>query len=658
MRVARFSGGTVLTLMLGAAPSAGNETDSVFDFFAQEAQVMTASLQPTRLSDAPATVYVVTAEDIAASGGNSLWDALRGVPGVDVMTTRAWHGEVGIRGLNGPLNNRVLVLLDGKTVLNGFFDFVTWEAIPVALAEIDRIEVVLGPASALYGANAVNGVINIITDPEHQDIPVGEVSLGVGERSTRTGHVLYGRSEADGSRWRGSAAWRSGDQFESDTNSSRVFKTHGTWIRPLGGTDEFRLSAGFAGHDTQLAASGAAGAAFNDGANGFVHAELDWQGTHWRAFWNRGRSTLRGFDRFNDPNTDYDTIDLAATRELQVGAAHQLVAGASYRHNRMRSRAFGPGALSQDLWAAYIEDAWALRPSLNATLSGRADWHPETGLSYSPRASLTMHITPQQVVRVSLGTAFRNPTLTENFIEFTDSFAYDGNLGPDLQIETIDLTFRGNRNLDSEHLLFAECSYTGLFGPVRASVAGFRYRLHNVIGPGDPESFEFALPVIRIVNSFVNGMDIDAWGGEVGAVADLGRGFSGYSNYARFQLDGSETADLLAMEGGPAHKANVGARLRRGAWLADVSAHRVSSTTWDSSPLPGSPTLPVDAYHLLNAHVSLHVHVGSPLRISLDVFNLTDHHHAQLLPAQPDGGSGQFGEMLQRRILLSVTARL
>ena len=132
------------------SPVRGEDAD-IFQFFEKEAeamQVVTVSRLPLSVRQAPATVYVVTAEEIRASGARTLWDALRGVPGVNVMATQTFYGEVSIRGLDKVLSNRTLVLLDGKTVLNGLFDTAYWEGIPVPLAEVDLIEVVEGPASA------------------------------------------------------------------------------------------------------------------------------------------------------------------------------------------------------------------------------------------------------------------------------------------------------------------------------------------------------------------------------------------------------------------------------------------------------------------------------------------------------------------------------
>ncbi|MEK7766288.1 MAG: TonB-dependent receptor plug domain-containing protein, partial [bacterium] len=136
----------LLSLVLFAARASAADSPAVPADPYEEAQT-TASRQPSPVRLAPATVYVMTSQDIRESGVRTLYDALRSVPGVEVLATRASHAEVSIRGFDQPLANRTLVLLDGRTVLNGYFDNVIWEEIPVTLEEVDRIEVVEGPAS-------------------------------------------------------------------------------------------------------------------------------------------------------------------------------------------------------------------------------------------------------------------------------------------------------------------------------------------------------------------------------------------------------------------------------------------------------------------------------------------------------------------------------
>jgi iron complex outermembrane receptor protein len=132
----------LLCLFIFAARAAAAPRDGELDFFRNEAQFLSAAVHALPEAKAPASVYVITADDIRLSGARTLWDALRLAPGLDVIETRTGQGDVAIRGFDQSLNNRVLVLLDGKTVLQDFYGLVTWESVPVSMQEIDRIEIV------------------------------------------------------------------------------------------------------------------------------------------------------------------------------------------------------------------------------------------------------------------------------------------------------------------------------------------------------------------------------------------------------------------------------------------------------------------------------------------------------------------------------------
>lgn len=405
--------------LLAAWPSIPLCQNQDFEFFAVEADVISASHRPLPLRLAPATVHVVTAEEIRASGAQTLWDALRSVPGVDVMNTRAFQGEVGIRGLNRALNNRTLVLVDGVTVLNGFGDFVTWESIPISLEEIDRIEVVEGAASALYGANAVNGVIHIITKSPEQ-LPAGTLSFAGGQRGTSLGSVLLAgrRPHADSKL---SLSWRTTHGFEDRSLlASEVAKFNAavSW-RPTANS-EFRLAGGGANINTQIA-TGGAGAAYDDGPLGFGRVDLRYGDTKMRGFWNRGRTKLRDFNALREPRANYDTYDMTVTHALQLPGHHEFVLGGSYRRNTMRAPVLRTEAEQQDLTALFFEDSWSLVPQLNFVVSGRLDHHPRTDFMFSPRASLMYLPNAQQAVRLSAGSSFRNPTLIENYLEVSQA---------------------------------------------------------------------------------------------------------------------------------------------------------------------------------------------------------------------------------------------
>ena len=186
---------TCVAIAASASTAVAQPTD-LFEFFEEEARalrVITASRSSHDVRSAPATVHVVTRDDLDAYGVFHLWDALRGVPGVDVVAPRAANGIVSIRGLTRINNNRTLILLNGRRVLDGFIETLNWESLPVAYDEIDRIEIVEGPVSALYGGNAISGVINIITrQPEQVDNM--QVSLTGGTRETGRAAALFGHA--------------------------------------------------------------------------------------------------------------------------------------------------------------------------------------------------------------------------------------------------------------------------------------------------------------------------------------------------------------------------------------------------------------------------------------------------------------------------------
>src|SRR3984957_330068 len=142
-------------------------------------QVTSVSKKEQSLSKAGAAVYVITQEDIRRSGLMNIPDLLRMVPGVDVARLDANAWAISIRGFNDRYSNKVLVLIDGRSVYSENFSGVFWDQQNVPLEDIDRIEVIRGPGGTVWGANAVNGVINIITKSS-KDTPGGLVTPQTG----------------------------------------------------------------------------------------------------------------------------------------------------------------------------------------------------------------------------------------------------------------------------------------------------------------------------------------------------------------------------------------------------------------------------------------------------------------------------------------------
>src|SRR5438270_10888415 len=126
-------------------------------------EVTTVSKEPETIWQTPAAIYVLTQDDIRRSGATSIPEALRGAPGVEVARIDSDHWSVGIRGFGSQFSKSLLVLIDGRSVYTPLFAGVYWQVQDVVLEDIDRIEVIRGPGGTVWGSNAVNGVINIIT---------------------------------------------------------------------------------------------------------------------------------------------------------------------------------------------------------------------------------------------------------------------------------------------------------------------------------------------------------------------------------------------------------------------------------------------------------------------------------------------------------------
>src|SRR6202045_2239014 len=161
-------------------------------------QVTSVSKRTQKLADAAAAIFVITQEDFRRSGATSIPEALRMVPGLEVARIDENKWAIGSRGFNGRFDNKLLVLIAGRSVYTPLFSGVYWNVQDVMLEDIDRIEVIRGPGATLWGANAVNGVINIITKKA---------------KATQGGLVTAG----GGNEERGSVARRYGDKIGGGT---------------------------------------------------------------------------------------------------------------------------------------------------------------------------------------------------------------------------------------------------------------------------------------------------------------------------------------------------------------------------------------------------------------------------------------------------------
>lgn len=597
--------------------------------------VRTASLRPAPLWRAPATTYVIMAEEIAASGAHTLPDLLRRVPGLDVTGFRTLHGEVSVRGLNDRLNNRTLILLDGRTLLNPRFDSISWPSLPVGLEEIARIEVVAGPASALYGANAVQGVVNIITKTAAEAAGT-RLRYSAGERNLHGTGLLHAVT-TEGRSQKFSAGYFRADRFEGGgLPAAETGRAHAElgWELP----QESRLSLAGGVNRRSSNFSARSGPLDDDGVTGFLRADAELGRARLRGFWNAERTVIQSFPSLKDPSDNSDVLDLTADRSWTLPGAHEAAAGLTYRRNAARSSIFPGGRVSQDLYAVFAEDEWRPLDALSVVAGARADKHPRTDWTFSPRGSLILRPVPDHIIRFSGGSAFRNPTLVENHVDATVPLA--GSTTRSV----------GNPSLAPERLTSFEAAHLGRFGPLRTQVTGFYYRLTGIIR-GTPVRTVSLVPLV-LETSQQNSGETKALGYEAALDWAARPGLSMFANYSYQTL-----ADQLGEQGtavsAPKHKANAGARLERGSGTLGLWLHWQDKTLWTvRSGERGS----VAAYALLNAHAGWRLAgAGEGWELSLDAFNLGGHRHYEARPRESAARPGQGAEALGRTVLGSVS---
>ena len=393
-------------------------------------EVVTVSRKPQSLQATAAAAFIITREDIERSGASSVPEALRLAPGVQVARIANNRWAVSVRGFNGRFANKLLVLMDGRSIYSPLFSGVMWEFEDTLLEDIERIEVIRGPGAALWGANAVNGVINIITRKARET--QGELAVLTGGSSERgMAAFRHGMPSADGHlRLWGKAFAR--DQSITPDNAP--------------GKDQWRsLRAGFRG-DWPLAGGHRltlSGSAYNTAtpdrwnlpdlgaATGFTASDVGQAGlgVHLlaRQEWLLADASEAALQLTLD-HQDIDlpgyihqvrtTLDADFQRRMRGGERHDIVWGLGLRYSpdRIDTSSIAqitPRKRSARLASAYVHDEIELGPQLRLTLGLRLEHNSATGFEPQPNARLLWLPTPSQSVWATLSRAVRTPSRAE-----------------------------------------------------------------------------------------------------------------------------------------------------------------------------------------------------------------------------------------------------
>jgi iron complex outermembrane recepter protein len=646
-----------------AADAPGGSTVAIpeLEILREETETISRGLLEERpISQAPSNVYVITDEDIRHSGATDIPTVLRRIPGMEVMQMTAADFNVSVRGNNQAAANRLLVLVDGRPIYEYAIGSVFWTLLPVTLPEIKKIEVWKGPASAIYGFNAFDGVVNIVTKSP-------------AEMKGKTNGTLVQFAGGEFGTIR-SAAIQSGTHGKFGYRLSVGHDQNQKWSN----RDALALRANRFNAHTEYAITNQSRFVFSGGlvdsnrfdgqvfdivresskiANGYVNLAYERPNFFIRSSWTRwditrlellNPSILNQFGAITDRNGNipemftHDVYTLWAQHAVNLSRTNQFVYGANYFHNALyNANIIFNDSAQEDRFGLYFQDEWRVTNTLTLIGGIRWDFHDDLNPTYSPRLSLIYKPHENHTFRISASVAYRPPSLLEATLDQRNVVIPFN----------VSFSTTGSSNLEAEEIVSYEAGYQGWYLKHRLRIRGdvFFNHISDFIG----------FPVNT--TTLANLGQADLYGGEVGAEFLVTSWLTGFINYATVQLH--QTSDLVQSQGfitrgAPPYKINAGLR---GEWENGLSAealvHHVAGASYPiSNGYPfffelcgGCFTLPVNSvpsYTLLNLRGAYRFW-RDRAEVAVSAFNALNDRHRE----------NPVGEVIGNRVMGWLTLR-
>ena len=460
-----------------------------------EIEVTTQSKEPTEVWNTPAAIYILSSEDIRRSGVTSVPDALRLVPGVSVARvngSRNW--AVGIRGFGDQFSKYVLVLIDGRSIYTPLFGGVLWTVDNVMLEDIDRIEVIRGPGGTIWGADAVNGVINIITKSA-QDTQGTLTSAGGGSVDQNTEDLRYGSKleqwyyrvdalgfvrspefHTDGQpNYDWSRFGQAGFRADRKTGSSEYLLQGDAYWSKFGDAQSLYTYVPPSAYVSYKSMNVSGGNILGRWRRDFSkHSDVYLQG-----FWGHEHRIGSNFGE------DRDTFDLDFLHRFWLGTRQQITYGGGIRLSPSTvtqttpTAPFVPLKKRDSIYSGFLQDELRLIPDkLSLTLGSKLEHNNYTGFEYQPSLRLLFTPTPTRTLWASISRAVRTPDRVDEDIQ-VDGFV----LSPPIIFARV----FGNHHLNAERLIAYEAGGRALVHPrFYLAMTAFHNAYHDLIAQGAP----------------------------------------------------------------------------------------------------------------------------------------------------------------------------
>ncbi len=611
-------------------------------------QVTSVSKRTQKLADAAAAIFVITQDDIRRSGATTIPEALRMVPGIEVARIDENKWAISSRGFNGRFANKLLVLIDGRSVYTPLFSGVYWNVQDVMLEDVDRIEVIRGPGATLWGANAVNGVINIITKSA-KSTQSALATAGGGTEMRGLSNLRYGGRLNKGTYYRAYAKYFNvgpsrdpffGRRADDDWDALRGgFRADWTPKSPDSFTlqgDIYRSRYG----ETLTVPSLEAPYSSTFPNQGRISGG-NFLGRWNHAFENSSTSLQAYYDRTNIAENslfkDHQNIfDIDFQHAFHASGSQEFIWGLGYRsiadsNDSSFAVSLRPDQNTLNQFSAFAQDEISLLDKrVRVTLGSKLEYNEFTGLELEPNARVLWNITHNQSVWTAVSRAVRTPALTERGLRLNSVVIPPGGPGNPSPLPTIVAVF-GSDKFKSEDLLAYEVGYrVQLTSNLSADIATFyNYYTHlRSAEPGapfleaDPAPVHFVAPLIAD-----NKMSGGTYGTELFADWRVLPKWKLSGSYSYLQMNIRKNADSL--DPTPDNPGPASARhqfyVRSSLDLLKRLEHDVVVRYVDQ--LPG---LNVPSYYSVDTHFSYRVPGG--VELSIGSQNLLNKRHLEFAP--------------------------
>ncbi len=492
-------------------------------------QVTSVSKKEQKLSQTASAIFVITAEDIDRSGASNIPDLLRMVPGVDVAQINANSWAITARGFNGRFSNELMVMVDGRSVYTPTSGGVFWDVLDIPLEDIERIEVIRGPGGSVWGGNAVNGVISIITK-KAAETKGGMLTGGGGNLNQGFGATQYGGRLGKGTDYRAYTMYFGESELPNQPGQGGA--NADGWHMLRGG---FRTDSSLSPKDT-LTVQGD----LYDGREGvptsftfpidqLIDTQVNLSGGFLQAFWNHTYSTRSdlslqvsydAYGRSDVLGERRKTLNVDFQHHFAWGHRQDIVWGLGYRDSQSRSDgitvSLNPPDLNTQLFSSFIQDEITLVPDrFHLTVGTKLEHNYYTGFALMPTARVTYTPSGHLMFWAAVSRAVRTPADTDtsirvNFAEF-----------PGANGTPILVSLLGNPHFKNEGLTAYEAGYrTSVLNRLSFDFAAY-YNVYSNQQTTEPSSPFFettpAPPHLVVPSIYQNLMHGESHGVEVGA---------------------------------------------------------------------------------------------------------------------------------------------